>query len=58
MPYRTTNNIGEKAALIAEKEAEKVWQETGDFGKWLHVLKETYEVVLREFVEKDALDWI
>jgi hypothetical protein len=48
MLHKRTNNLQERAADIADREAEPIWQATGNYAAWWQVWKETYEAALRE----------
>lgn len=48
MLHRRTSDPAQRAASIADKEAEKVWRETGDYKKQLAIWKETYDSALSE----------
>ena len=45
-----TTNLAERAEAIADCEAERTWEETHDFGKYLKIWLLTYKQVLLEFV--------
>ena len=48
-PILRTNDPSEKAMSIAKKEAERIWQETGDYRKWYDTLISVFENSLFEF---------
>jgi len=54
MPLHTTSIIEERAASVADKEAEKVWQKKGNYKEWTAVWEEIYKSALREFAEQAA----
>ena len=45
-----TTNPAERAASIADREAEEVWEETRNFRKYLRVWLSVYRQSLLEFV--------
>ena len=45
-----TTSPSERAASIADREAEKVWEKTGNFREYLRVWFSVYEQTLVEFV--------
>lgn len=49
MLHHRTNDPALRAMSIAEREAEPVWQNTGDYGTWREALSSTYDQVLKEF---------
>ena len=49
MLHHHTKDPAERAASIAKKEAEKVWEETGDYRKWYDTWMNVYKNVLFEF---------
>lgn len=46
---RHTIGLAERAWDIAEREAEKVWEATGDYYMWYEAIMNIYEEVLKEF---------
>lgn len=44
-----TKDPGEKAASIADRQAEVIWSETRSFDAWLKAWEEVYAQVLFEF---------
>lgn len=48
MIHHRTNDPAERALSIAQREAEHVWQGTGNYDAWSTVFEETYDAALRE----------
>lgn len=46
-----TDNPSERAADIADREADRACDKVGNYGPWFSVWMETYEMVLRELVQ-------
>ncbi len=49
MLHHHTDNLAQKAADIADREAEKIWQQTHDFNQYTQTWLQVYQNVLREF---------
>lgn len=49
MLHRRTADPASRAADIADREAERVWQETGDYDRWSDYWTRTYRQALLEF---------
>lgn len=49
MPLHSTDDLGKRAASIADKEAEKVWRKTGIYDAWKKIWLDTYRRTLKEF---------
>ena len=49
MNQHRTKDPAERAASIADNEAEKIWQQTGDYYKWYEKWMIVYENALFEF---------
>ena len=56
MLHHRTTDPGERAADIAEHEAERAWRATRDFGVWSSTWETTYNNALREFAGKEEPD--
>jgi len=50
-----TDDPAERAASIADNEAEKVWQKTGNYDKWASCWQEVYSSALREIAYSVAI---
>lgn len=49
MLHHHTVDPGERAADIAERESEIIWQKTGSYDAWLSTWMSVYVATLREF---------
>jgi len=50
MLHHRTDDPAERAGSIASREAEEVWEKTGDFGKYAEKWHSVYRPILEEFV--------
>lgn len=48
MLHHRTQDPSQRAADIAENEAERVWKRSGNYELWSRTLGQTYEKTLRE----------
>lgn len=51
MKYHTTDPA-ERAASVADLEAERIWRETGSFIRWICTWYTTYNEALKEFTSQ------
>lgn len=55
MLHHHTTDPAQRAADIADCEAEKIWDQTHDFNQWLKAWHEIYSETLREFQPESVL---
>ncbi len=50
-----TTDPTERAASIADREAEEIWKRTGSYKEWLKVWLSVYKQLLLEFVSQVSI---